>query len=846
MEQKEQNIDFTTLAKQIDSKIDPDLVKQLKQVETLNILLKCDMFGNEELIPVGSCIDGSKVTVPSDSGDIDVLIVSNRVLLKESLFDYDNENPAFLHIRVKDEHEKYFKTVKNPIKGVYLPISVLKELRERLFFLSKVWLNSKTQEGLSEDGQFLNVTRTSAVGKEQMKLYPDEQIAFQFMNNQETLTFKLKRMEKFAKCALGGIMHVVNNAEEMDDEDGLNTFETHSQPDSSLLEMLHKFLDMAEGKENGVSNINNNPITNEDLYTDDTADEKCETMQCETLDREGSENTSDKISTELLRGGAYKRKLSQDCTTTDTKRDNSGSGSELDRTSEHKNAIDSDSLENSVKESSKTEACIKNPIQNGTAKNKSSFSKIKSTDFVPAFKFEGWPRVADEWVTRQRKWPSKVTLKKVLESGCQVVAKRPLALYSKPIAEERDPYFRLSFALSEIILAQSMKEQQMLCWRVLKAYQKAFLETRPKCLTSYHWKNVVFWVSENLDESFWEDENILVAVLKSLDLMQNCLQNRTLPFYFVRKMNLFNGCDETLFDSLIRQVEAIRREPLVFLERFLAAPPNSETHFLGIGEIEDMLSQEAKAQNKDSISEEIVNGFINHFPAFCKIDDRGETHKQQFHETVSDFLKTARSEIEKRSPDVSKDAQKSKSLQEQMLNSLEKVSNSLRNGDEEEIFKSFDNAFQSVAHDRELNDENSTESDSESATKQSLADMFSTLSSAMAGMQKDDGSGNSNNVLDSFHKIAMKLQEDFESKNKKCDQPDEKESKEENAVLSTFIGVFPKFIEGMQKSTENEDGNASFANDFREVINEASQKIGEITGREDKKEKKLEMDIELD
>ncbi|XP_053384985.1 uncharacterized protein LOC123537287 [Mercenaria mercenaria] len=772
MERKEEHIDFTTLVKQIDSTIDPDLVKQLKQVEIMNIFLKCDIFGNEELIPVGSCIDGSKVTVPSDSGDIDVLIVSNRVLLKESLFDYDNENPAFLHIRVKDEHEKYFKTVKNPIEGVYLPISVLKELRERLFFLSKVWLNTEIQEGMSNDGKFLNVTRTSAVGKEQMKLYPAEQDAFEFKNNRETLTFALKRIEKFAKCALDGIKHLAKNAEEMDEEDRLSAFATHNQPDSndhydtSLLEMLRKFLDMSEGKESDDSSINNKTNTNEDLYTDDTADEKCKAMPCKTLDTEGTENASDKIMTELLRGSAYKSKLSQDCTTAETKRDNSVSDSKLNHDPEYKNAIDSDSLENFVKESSKTEACT----QKGTAKDETSFSKIKSTDFVPAFKFEGWPRVADEWLTRPRKWPSKVTLKLVLESGCQVVAKRPLVVYSEPIAEERDPYFRLSFALSEIILAHSMKEQQLLCWRVLKAYQKAFLETRPKCLTSYRWKNVVFWVSENLDESFWEDENILLAVLKCLDLMQNCLQNRNLPFYFVRKMNLFNGCDYALFDSLIRQVEAIRRKPLVFLERFLAEPPNSETHFLDIGEIEGMLSQEAKAQNKDRLSEEIVNGFINHFPAFCKGDDQGEANKQMFHKTATHLLKTARSEIGKRTSHVFKDAQNSKSLQEEIIDGFEKITNSMKTGDEEELFKTFDNVFKSVAHDRELNYENSA--DSESASKQSLANIFST---AVAGKQKIDGSGHSN-----------------------------------------------------------------------KAVNEASQKIGEVKDREDKKEKKLEMDIDLD
>ncbi|XP_053385264.1 uncharacterized protein LOC128550363 [Mercenaria mercenaria] len=843
--QREKHLDFTTFAEKIDSKIDPDFVSLLKNIEIWNIIHSCELFANEELIPVGSCVDGSKVTVPGDCGDMDVLIVSNNIILKEYLFDYDQAFPAFLHIRVNNEHQKYFQIVKDPIEGVYLPAAALKERLEELPFISKLLMKYETLNFMSEDSKFLNVNRSTAVGKEQMQLYPVEQNAFKSNNKPNTLKLNLTGMENFAKYALGGIMNLTKQTEKRTHaKDGSTICETNNRTmltdhdNTSLLEMLNRFNDMSKGKATDSGKTKNIQHTSGERPTEAADDGKGISMQRETyLEKEDNNMPQDSFSTDTLRVNAYERKLSRDCPATKTKWNDFGTDSKLDNKRKNKNVMKSNPTE--AKESCSARERIKKSSKHETKKRDASFSKLKSIDFVPAFKFEGWPRVADEWVTRSRKWPSKVTLKRVLESGCQVVAKQPLALYSKPIAEERDPYFRLSFALSEIILAQSLKEQQLLCWRVLKAYQKRFLETSPKCLTSYHWKNVMFWVNETLDESFWTDENVPVAVNSCLDFMTDCLQKRNLPFYFVRRMNLLNGCDEALFDTLREQVELIRREPLEFLKKFLVEPSCSETHFIDKCVIKNILSEEEQAKNIKRKSKEMVNCAMD-LPYFVK-------NQYPIHKVITHLLKRCRSEVDER---LSYNYEDTENSQEKLfldtIDTIEHTMESMKNNGREAVFIGVSDLFETVAkliNDEVFNNKNGT--DSEIARNQRFSNVFSSLSSFVKRPQEDDrSSGDISNFLSTCHEFAVSMQEQSNSVHTESNESEGKESKEANAIFSVFNSTFAELVEVWQKHEDKKEINP--ADEIRKVLHEASQKIETVFRREDKAKRKPDMDIDLD
>ncbi|XP_052253881.1 uncharacterized protein LOC127860105 isoform X3 [Dreissena polymorpha] len=251
------------------------------------------------------------------------------------------------------------------------------------------------------------------------------------------------------------------------------------------------------------------------------------------------------------------------------------------------------------------------------------FERCLPADIVPTVLFEGWPLTANEWINRKRTCPSEDVVKKVIDTGCQIVARQPLdnGIDSTSIPEiierdleankkygnisdtqtneiilyerndqnnadkaegdshkenEKDGYFRLSFSRGELVLVKSLSELQVLCWRVLKAYQKAYLETQPQVLTSYHWKTVFFWVVEETKPSFWNEENIMNAVLKMLDRMIVCIEKRFLPLYFVRTQNLITSKNEEAIEKALAKIKFIREKPIERLRQFLNNPPKPD------------------------------------------------------------------------------------------------------------------------------------------------------------------------------------------------------------------------------------------------------------------------------
>ncbi|XP_052259291.1 uncharacterized protein LOC127863711 isoform X2 [Dreissena polymorpha] len=241
--------------------------------------------------------------------------------------------------------------------------------------------------------------------------------------------------------------------------------------------------------------------------------------------------------------------------------------------------------------------------------------KLMTADMVPAFSVRGWPRVAEEWITRARRWPTNELVQDVVHIGCQIVAKRPL--YPElngdrknedhsSEADEYDDCFRLSFSQCELALAKQFSEIQLLCWRTLKAYQKSFLRNEPPVLTSYHWKTVLFWIREETDDEFWSERNFLNCVSKALDFMITCLLDRFLPGYFVRKENLISGCREDLVVKTLNMVIEIRKAPYAYLLNFVEDPPTPDVYPVSKDKIRDFV----RAENQQTLVENITGNVI--------------------------------------------------------------------------------------------------------------------------------------------------------------------------------------------------------------------------------------------
>ena len=192
-------------------------------------------------------------------------------------------------------------------------------------------------------------------------------------------------------------------------------------------------------------------------------------------------------------------------------------------------------------------------------------------DYVPALKSPGWPKVAQEWTTRERKWPSQDVVDKIVQEGFHLVVK------PSKTSVKKDCDFRLSFGHAEYLLSQEMNNVQRECYRCLKKYHRAYLQTTQKGLVSFHLKNLFLQTIEETGTEMWTDENRAECMKKVLANLLKALEKKDLRHFFVGSYNLF--CvdyirNPEILESVADTVEQLLENPIQMAKKLIQATPN--------------------------------------------------------------------------------------------------------------------------------------------------------------------------------------------------------------------------------------------------------------------------------
>ncbi|CAG2186724.1 unnamed protein product [Mytilus edulis] len=167
------------------------------------------------------------------------------------------------------------------------------------------------------------------------------------------------------------------------------------------------------------------------------------------------------------------------------------------------------------------------------------------------------PKYLDEWQNRQRNWPPTDVVRDIYNSEFFVVAKPALVEPSK------DMDFCLACNIGEIKLAKAMTQLQRNVILIIKSLQKSTLRDYTEILTTFHWKTVVYRVSEKTETQILEHrtkDNILKFLQSVLEYMVDCLCKNDLQHYFVPS-NLFAGKDEKETHDIILKISEIQENP---------------------------------------------------------------------------------------------------------------------------------------------------------------------------------------------------------------------------------------------------------------------------------------------
>ena len=215
----------------------------------------------------------------------------------------------------------------------------------------------------------------------------------------------------------------------------------------------------------------------------------------------------------------------------------------------------------------------------------------ESYDFVLAINCEGWPLCAQEWITRQRLWPTQDVIEKIAEENFHIVCK-----------SSAEGKFRLSFSNAELLLIQNLSVLQHQVYRAFKSFVNHYkYEWSPnikKILCSYHLKTLVLWHCEKTRTTDWSEDTIVSHLLALIDELVTALRKKNLPMYFMPKYNLLQNSEDgasvadkidVLRHDIFKITEAINKEEPSrdkaqnIAESYIAEIDNKSQEFLEAG-----------------------------------------------------------------------------------------------------------------------------------------------------------------------------------------------------------------------------------------------------------------------
>ncbi|XP_052069215.1 uncharacterized protein LOC127708384 [Mytilus californianus] len=150
-----------------------------------------------------------------------------------------------------------------------------------------------------------------------------------------------------------------------------------------------------------------------------------------------------------------------------------------------------------------------------------------------------WISSAVQWVTRSsNSWPSNEVKQNILKHGVIVV---PIGVKD---SLKEDLEWRISFSVGEKLLINSFTHTQLLCYALLKIILKDVIGTHSDCndlLCSYFLKTIVFWISEELQESVWTPDNIIPCFMQCFSRLVYCVEHSVCLHYFIPENNMFEN-----------------------------------------------------------------------------------------------------------------------------------------------------------------------------------------------------------------------------------------------------------------------------------------------------------------
>ena len=185
-------------------------------------------------------------------------------------------------------------------------------------------------------------------------------------------------------------------------------------------------------------------------------------------------------------------------------------------------------------------------------------SMAKENDHVFCIHCPTWPMEAESWITRTRNsgWPDGMTIADIVGQGCDLVP------VTHPDCRPNCDQWRFSFSRAEAVLIRSWTPEQQILYHMLRFVLKRDNRLKNEnsgVLATYHVKTLMLWSCENTDPQWWISSDLVTLCSKLLIVLDEWLEKKNCPNYFIPECNLFrHKMDAVRFQLTVQRLGELK------------------------------------------------------------------------------------------------------------------------------------------------------------------------------------------------------------------------------------------------------------------------------------------------
>jgi hypothetical protein len=189
-------------------------------------------------------------------------------------------------------------------------------------------------------------------------------------------------------------------------------------------------------------------------------------------------------------------------------------------------------------------------------------------DLIPVISFQGWPKVADQFLNLPHCWTSRESVDEIAK-GFHVIPPFPISGTVDPkqnnILGTRCAMreWRLCFARSEVSIKKAIPMTFMKSFYAYMAIMTKHLTRYRHLINPYALRCIFFFAADRLPSGYLQQEDkIAVNLLGLIDDVLQCVLSKSCPNYFLNNYNIFNRLKDEDLRIIVQVILMVRSEPI--------------------------------------------------------------------------------------------------------------------------------------------------------------------------------------------------------------------------------------------------------------------------------------------